>query len=276
MTRSDDPMAASPDAHIEALQAVLEIGPEPEPTEGEALLVWQFLPMEAGLPGWREERVRRLSIEGWPPTTRSSWRPAQAGAAKDDDEEVLLVLDTHECADAADARRWLFRVLAGVQATAIERLSRDAPGDVAVGMPQGGLVVFTRANLVCALRNGGRTVRSMAAAAGSLDGWVTERPEAGGRLAPEILRAEAAPAQAGGQLALRVEAREPADRPVWFKLTAPSGTLALVDGEPQYRPAPGAGATTLTVYAVGPGGAAVETMEIPAGPAEPRGRSGQG
>jgi hypothetical protein len=69
---------------------------------------------------------------------------------------------------------------------------------------------------------------------------------------------------------LRVEARDPADRPVWFKATAPTGALTLVDGEPHYRPAPGAAATTVTVYAVGPGGTAVETIEVTPGPAEPR------
>jgi hypothetical protein len=162
MTRPDD----QPDPHLKALQAALDISLEPEPTEGEALLVWQFVPMEDGLPGWRTERVRQLPIEGWPPTTRSSWRPA------DGDEDVLLMLDTHECADAADARRWLLRVLAGVQSTAIERLSRDGPGDLAVGMPQGGLVVFSRANLVCALRNGGPSVRPLTDTARALDGWV--------------------------------------------------------------------------------------------------------
>ena len=248
------------DERLKALAARLDIDVEAGPPPGDSLLVWQFVPMEAGLPGWRLERVRRLPIEDSPPMTRSAWHPAEPS-----DDDVLLMLDTIECADAAEARAWLLRVLAGVQSTAIERPER-APGDVAVGMPGGGMLAFTRANLVCVLRNGGRSVRSVSDAAAALDGWLADLPEPGGRVPPEIRRAEAGPAGPDGEVALGIEAGEPADRAVWFKLVAPAGQLRLEERGPVYRPArPGRRAGTVRVYAVGPGGVAAASIDIGGG-----------
>lgn len=250
-----------PDERQKALAARLDIDLEAGPPPGESLLVWQFVPMEDGLPGWRSERVRQLPIEGSPPMTRSAWRPAEAS----EDDDVLLMLDTLECADAADARAWLLRVLAGVQSTAIERPAQAAPGDVAAGMPGGGMLAFTRANLVCVLRNGGRSVRSVIDTAGALDSWVAERPEPGGRVPPEIRRAEAGQARPNGEVPIRIDAAEPADRPVWFKLVAPGGQLALDESGPVYRPERAGRPGSVRVYAVGPGGVAAESIDIGGG-----------
>ena len=245
------------DERLKALAARLDIDLEAGPPPGDSLLVWQFVPMEAGLPGWRPERVRRLTIQDSPPMTRSSWVPAESS-----EDDVLLMLDTIECADAVDARAWLLRVLAGVQSTAIERPDRAAPGDVAVGMPGGGMLAFTRANLVCVLRNGGRSVRPVSDTAGALDGWLAERPEPGGRVPPEIRRAEAGRAGPDGEVAIDIEAGEPADRAVWFKLVAPAGQLRLEERGPVYRPAQPGRPGTVRVYAVGPGGSAAQSIDI--------------
>lgn len=245
------------DERLEELARRLDIDLEGGPPPGEALLVWQFVPMDAGLPGWRPERVRRLPVEDSPPMTRSAWRPAEAA-----DEDVLLMLDIVECADATDARAWLLRVLAGVQSTAIERLARGAPGELAIGMPGGGMLAFVRANLVCVLRNGGRTVRSVGDTAGALDGWVTARPEPGGRVPPEIRRAEAGAAEPDGLVPIHLDAAEPVERPVWFKLVAPAGQLALGEEGPRYRPERAGGPATIRIYAVGPGGVAMTSIDI--------------
>lgn len=248
------------DERLKALAARLDIDLEAGPPPGDSLLVWQFVPMEAGLPGWRPERVRRLPIEDSPPMTRSAWHPDPPS-----EDDVLLMLDTMECADAADALAWLLRVLAGVQSTAIERPERAAPGDVAVGMPGGGMLAFTRANLVCVLRNGGRLVRSVTDTAGALDGWLAELPDAGGRLPPEIRRAEAGPAGPDGEVAIGIEAGERADRAVWFKLVAPSGQLRLEQRGPVYRPARPDRPGSVRVYAVGPDGVAAESIDMGGG-----------
>jgi hypothetical protein len=241
---------------------------QPEPP-AEALIVWKFIPMQRGLPGWRAERVRRLEIEGRPPATRSAWRPVDVDAA---DEDVVLMLDTYECSDRADAREWLLSLLASVQSTAMGRLGGEAPGDLAFGMPEGGSVVFARANLVCQLRNGGRAVRSVVVPARSLDRWVAEPPQPNGRLAPEFSRVEAGPGEAGeGDLPLQLEARDPADRPVWLRISAPTGALALVGGQPRYRRDPDAAPATITVAAIGEGGVAVRTIEVGSSPGRQRG-----
>jgi hypothetical protein len=262
MNRSDDPSAE----RTKELRARFGLDDElPEP-RGETFIVWQFIPMEAGLPGWRAENVRRLEIDGRPPLTRSAWRPAGEEA------DVALMLDTYECADRADARDWLLRVLAGVQSTAYGRLQGEMPGDLSFGMPEGGAMVFARANLVCQLRNGDRKVRPVIEPARSLDRWVADPPQAGGRLPPELVRVEAGDGEAGtGDVAIRIEARDPADRPVWYRISAQSGALSLVTGQPHYRQDPDAGPAAVTVAAIGPGGVTVETIELGAGPGRPQG-----
>lgn len=261
MNRSDD----LPADRIKELRARLGFDDEPSEPQGEALLVWQFFPMEAGLPGWRPEKVRRLDIEGRPPVTRSAWRPG-------DEQDVALMLDTYECADSADARDWLLRVLAGVQSTAYGRMQDEMPGDLAFGMPEGGAMVFARANLVCQLRNGDRTIRPVNEPARSLDRWVAEPPQEGGRMPPELVRVQAGAAEGGAEgVTIQLEARDPADRPVWFRLSAPSGGLSIVDGLPRYQPERDAAPATITVAAIGPGGASIGTIEPGSGPGQQRG-----
>ncbi len=248
------------DERLKALATRLNVDLEAGPPRGDSLLVWRFVPMETGLPGWRSEGVRPLPIADTPPMTRSAWRPAEAS-----EDDVLLLLDTIECADAADARGWLLRVLAGVESTANERPPERAPGDVAVGMPGGGMLAFTRANLVCVLRNGGRSVRSVIDPAAALDGWVADLPEPGGRVPPEIRRVEAGPAGPEGEVALDVEAGEPAERAVWFKLVAQGGQLRLEERGPIFRPARRGRRGSVRVYVVGPGGVAAESIDIGGG-----------
>jgi len=261
-----------PAERLKELRDRLRLDDEPSPPSAEVLLVWQFIPLEAGLPGWRAERVRRLAIDHWPPATRSTWRPADAAG-----EDVLLLLDTYECVDSSDARRWMLRLLASVQSTAIARLEQEAPGDIAFGMPGGGSVISARANLIFHMRNGGHSVRSVAEAARALDRWVAEPPGQDGRLVPEFIEAEVRPGEAdAGGFAIQLEARDPADRPVWFRISSPSGALFLVDGRPRYRPDTDATPAALTVAAVGEGGAAVRTIEISPGRGRQRGTAGAG
>jgi hypothetical protein len=76
---------------------------------------------------------------------------------------------------------------------------------------------------------------------------------------------EAGPEGADGEVAIGIEAGEPADRAVWFKLVAPAGRLRLEEAGPVYRPARPDRPGTVRVYAVGAGGVAAESIDIGGG-----------
>jgi hypothetical protein len=221
----------------------------PEPVAG-AFLVWRHFLGGRELPGWRAHRIQRVEAPGFPPAHQSIWQRADGRG------QILLAFDVHETASAADAREFLVRLLAEFQSPLLERI--PAIGDVAFTVPGEGAIVFARANLLVALRNAGAETISLGDLARRYDENLRARP--GGGMpwedTPAIARFEAPARAVVGQavpLALDVETR--AGRPVWFKLYATAGSLAVENDRPVFRPA-AAGPAEISAYAITADGAA--------------------
>lgn len=116
------------------------------------------IPSEAGrvdlkllsLPGWRLQHVDVLEDQPGRRVSQSIWSLEAEG------KDEVLSIDVYECASRQDAHDFLLELLDQFQSPLIDRLTQDAPGDVAFAHPGGYAVVFAVANLVIVLRNAGR------------------------------------------------------------------------------------------------------------------------
>ena len=102
----------------------------------------------------------------------------------------------------------------------------------------------------------------MAAVARQLDVRPAHAPEAGGRVIPDIDRLAAGTGLPDGAVPISAEARDPLDRPVWFKIFSSGGEVLMRDGQLVFRPY-GPGRHELTVFAINEnGGVAEETISL--------------
>jgi hypothetical protein len=220
----------------------------------ESLFVWRYFLTPRDLPGYRPERIEaREAEEEWPRSIRSLWR------SEDDPEALLdaLVLE----ADARDsARDLLLRTLGQFQAI-LER--REGIGDVAFGAGEGALV-FALANLVIVLRTAGGKPPPIAQVAQHLEREVRSRPEPGGKVVPEISKFDAEPGDRE-TLRLVLEAADPLDRPLWFKVFSVGGDVHAREGELVFLPYDdGRNEVEVTVFAINQnGGAATRSLRLP-------------
>ena len=219
----------------------------------ETLFVLNYLIAPSDLAGYRPERIEELDAgEGWPRSVRSLWR-------KEDADDVLIGVEVFEADSRAAARETLIQGLGQFQAV----LEPDEEvGEVAFATPVRGAVVFVLANLVGLVRAAGGPHESVAAVARQLDVHLRTRPEAGGRVVPDIDRLEAGPQMPSGAVPISVEARDPLGRPLWFKIFGSSGEVLMQDGQLVFRPY-GPGRHEVTAFAINEnGGVAEETISL--------------
>lgn len=179
--------------------------------------VWRFFLSEPALPGWSQERIQAIPPQPpWPRSLQSVW-------SDDKDEGAFASVFVFECAHTTAAREILLRSLATFQGV-LER--RNGPGDIALGTPTDTIVLLALANVVLIVRNAGPKVVSMTNVAAALEQYVGGRPEPGGKVVPEIqifAGGDVKPDAAVAPIAL--EASDPLDRPVWFKLFSETGEV---------------------------------------------------
>jgi hypothetical protein len=195
---------------------------------GEHLHVWNFFLGEAILRGWRAQRIQTIDAQPpWPRSVQSVWAPERG-------DGVLANILIFECPERTAARDVLMRALGQFEAL-LER--RDEPGEVAFGPKEETVLLFAVANIVAVVRNAGPEVVSMSDVADLLDRRISERPEAGGPVVPEIqIFAGAEPKPGAKAVPLAVETVDPLGGPLWFKLFSPTGEVVEEDGRLVYRP----------------------------------------
>ena len=219
----------------------------------ETLFVLNYVIAPSDLAGYRAERIEELGAsEGWPRSARSLWR-------SNDDDEVLIAVQVFEADSRAAARETLVQGLGQFQAV----LEPDEEvGEVAFATPVRGAVVFALANLVGLVRAAGGSHESVAAVARQLEVHLRTRPDAGGRVVPDIDRLAAGTELPDGAVPISAEARDPLDRPLWFKFFSSGGEVLMRDGQLVFRPY-GPGRHELTVFAINEnGGVAEETITL--------------
>lgn len=199
---------------------------------GEALFIWRFFLGGRELPGRRALRVENVEAPGVSPSIRSIWGTEREDAKATD--APLFRVDVYEAASRVEARELLLHRLAQFQSPLIER-RREAPGDVAFGMPDDRSLVFSRGNIVVLLLNAGDKVETVEPVARELDHLFSAPPDVQrSPVRPEIRRAEVAVAREpapGAPVPLVLEAEDPLGRPVWFRLSANHGDFfAAHDG----------------------------------------------
>jgi hypothetical protein len=208
--------------------------------QAETLFIWNYFMSESDLTGFRPEHIEEHpGNEAWPRSVRSLWR----SEAKD---EVLVDVQVFEADSRESGRNVLLQALGQFQAV-LE--SREGTGEVAFGTPGGGAVVFTLANLVVVVRAAGGSRPPVASVTEVLEAHLRERPEAGGTVVPEIDRLAAGPELPDGTVRISLEARDPLERPVWFKIFTVGGEALVQAGELAFRPY-GPGRREATAFAI--------------------------
>jgi hypothetical protein len=201
---------------------------------GEALFIWRFFLAGRELPGRRALRVENVEAPGVSPSIRSIW-----GTEPEDADAPLFRVDVYEAGSRVEARELLLHRLAQFQSPLIER-RREAPGDVAFGMPDDRSLVFSRGNMVVLVLNAGDNVETVEPVARELDHLFSAPPDvAHSPVRPEIRRAEVAVAREptpGAPVPLVLEAEDPLGRPVWFRLSAKHGDFFAAEDGVFYTP----------------------------------------
>jgi hypothetical protein len=211
----------------------------------ERLQVWRFFLSEVAFPGWRPERIQTVAPHApWPRSLQSIW-------SQEERDGVLSSIFVSECPSTAAARVLLLQTLGEFQAV-LER--QPGPGDVTFGLANETVLLMGVANLVLIVRNAGPEVASMRNLAAELERHLAGRPEPGGKVVPEIQIFAGAELRPGAALApLVLEASDPLDRPLWFKLFSRSGEVQQERDRLVFRP-DGAGPHEITAYALNENG----------------------
>ena len=92
-----------------------------------------------------------------------------------DKSDSFFLMDIRECASRESAHLVLLELLANMQAPDIQRLSDNAPGDVAFGREVLTFIIFARGNIAVSIANGGREIISVEQYAKTLDTWIVEQ-----------------------------------------------------------------------------------------------------
>ncbi|WP_395337313.1 hypothetical protein WBP06_22300 [Novosphingobium sp. BL-8H] len=122
---------------------------------------------EGVLPGLEAGRVRRIDPGDGTRLLRASWFMA-------DDRDAMIVMDIRECPSRTAAHEVLLELLANIQSPHVERLTEDAPGDVAFSSGSSAGLIFARGNVVVRVANGGARLVPVTPIAREIDTWLVE------------------------------------------------------------------------------------------------------
>jgi hypothetical protein len=221
---------------------------------GEELVVWNFVPSGREVPACRLESVRETAAPGWPRTVQSAWRPAERAKGAG-----VALVDVFECSSREDAQRFSVEVLGQFESPYVARRDDLEIGDVAFSDDEQHAIVFARANLVILARGAERGHLPIRDLSTGLDRELIEKPVPRSmRGGPEIQRFAAPTGRIprGRAMPLKLETRDPKERPLWYKCFSSSGSLRVSDGTLLYaHTAPGP--PDVTVYAIAPSRAVV-------------------
>jgi len=119
------------------------------------------------LPGLEAGRVRAIDPGDGTRLLRASW-------FAEDDRDAMIVMDIRECPSRAAAHEVLLELLANIQSPHVERLTGDAPGDVAFSPGNSAALIFARGNVAVRIANGGARLVPVAPIAREIDAWLIE------------------------------------------------------------------------------------------------------
>lgn len=199
-----------------------------------SLFFWNFFLSGSEFPTlWTIHSNKPVRVKGWPPFIRSIWKSAKK------DEKVLLRLDVFECSSLNAAHDFLLRHLGEFNLPIMEYQEEFPLGDVAFSSPEGRHIIFSRGNLVVHASNAGSNLISVQETAHQLDLRLLERLEVQlMEQSPMISRFIITEAKfhPGITLPLDVKARDPFERPIFFKFYSNSGEVLLEKDQLVYKP----------------------------------------
>lgn len=201
-------------------------------TMKENLFIWKFFLAGNEFPQWKAHRIRPVEAPGWPPAIQSLWRQEEGG------EDTLMRVDTYECFSRTAAHEFLVRLLGEFQSPDVVRQKENLAGDVAFAGPGGGMLLFSRANLVVLMRNAGRDIVEVAETAARFDKDLYSPQKAEkAKVVPEIrsFRTPSKVFKINDSIPLELDASDPLERPLWYKFYSGQGEVFLEEGRLLYR-----------------------------------------
>jgi hypothetical protein len=218
-------------------------------TLGKSLFVWRFQPAADQLSDWRLHRSNILFPPAGKPSRESvnavfgaalEWmRAAHSVWMSPDSGDTLLIVDTYECRSVPDARELLLLILAESKSAVPVVDERLDVGDIGFGAAQRRVCLFARANLVCAIRNGGRTMVPAFPAAATLDRLFIDQPEMPPTetdRAVSLLAALPDEARVGEAVPIISPETTASEPSTWYKVFASSGEIRSDEDRVIYQP----------------------------------------
>lgn len=202
-----------------------------EKTEvGKHIFIWKFIMRGKEIPGWTLIKAIPEQIYEERRILTYLWQKDEGNA------EILIKIDTVESISWHRAHETLLTLLGEYQGPRLlEATSRKIElGDVAfVGFGetvQPG--VFARANMAVRIHNVGNRDISVVDIAKKIDELFVSRPRLSGRgVIPEIelFSSERKVAKVNRVITLNIKAKDPLDRPLWYKFMTDQGELFVRD-----------------------------------------------
>jgi hypothetical protein len=224
----------------------------------EQLLVWRFFTSGKEVLDWQPNRVDAFqSMPEMPATNQAFW------IIQTDPTKAVRV-DLLECASLSDAHLTLLEVLGGFhvldmkpqKSVSFADRGDVVVGDVAFADSENSSFLFTRGNVVVALRNDGASEASLAEFANSLDIWLKTRPYADGETfigEMKHFRFPEGQFQVGDSVRLELLPGYPGQKQLMYRFFALSGQFFLKERKPVYRPI-ASGNQEIFIFATDAGG----------------------
>ena len=232
-------------------------------TLDENLFIWQFFLSKNQFPTWSPPRIRMLAA---PPTPATAPRVSDGAVAQENQPrliqsvwkrasgatDLLLNVDTYECASRMAAHEVLLSLLGQFQSPLVLREREMAVGDVVFSHPGHAVVLFARANLVLAIRSAGSTTITVTDVVTQLDRELTDKPPTPvGPTAPAIQRLALTEieTQVGASVPVDLQVVQPPGESVMYKFFSRMGEVMTQEGQLVYEPT-SAGKQDIELYAV--------------------------
>lgn len=197
---------------------------------GKYIFIWKFFMSGKEIPGWTLVKTIPEQIHDDQRIYTYLWQKVEG------DAEELIKIDIVESASWHQAHETLLELLGEHQAPQLpEAVSRKIElGDVAyVGLGETVLyTIFARANMVIRIHGGGMRGVSIVDIAKQVDELFFTKPELSTKgVIPEIesFSSERMVAKTNEIVTFNIKARDPLDRPLWYKFMVNRGELFVRD-----------------------------------------------